>query len=117
MAYFPTQMRDRAGSETEALPQEHRGLKCNEISSRSFQKLDVLCDQSQHRMFGGEWQWAPSKMTGKRCCGEAVGGRAGEMLTASLRAIKAVEVESGAQCLESRVCEDAQICCFLLFKH
>lgn len=70
---------------------------CNEISSRSFQKLDVLHDQSQHGMFGGERRWAPSKTTGNQCCREAVGGRAGDTLAASLRAIKAVEVESGAR--------------------
>lgn len=75
---------------------------CNEISSRSSQKLDVLQDQSQRGMFGGERQWAPSKTTGNRCCGEAVGGRAGETLTASLRAIKAVEVESGARCRQKK---------------
>lgn len=73
---------------------------CNEISSRSFQKLDVLHDQSQHGMFGGERRWAPSKTTGNRCCGETVGGRAGETLTASLRAIKALE--SGARCRQKK---------------
>lgn len=103
MAYFPTQTRDGAGRESEALPQEHKGLqRVMKYLLGRFRSSMCRMIKSQHGMFGGERRWAPSKTTGNRRCGEAVGGRAGETLTASLRAIKALEVDSGARCRQEK---------------